>query len=55
MSTAPLRVALVDYGAGNLRSVAKALERSALAVEVTVQPSAVGSYRPPLFWYPASV
>ena len=27
------RVALVDYGAGNLRSVAKALERSGLAVE----------------------
>ena len=28
------RVALVDYGAGNLRSVAKALERSGLAVEL---------------------
>jgi glutamine amidotransferase len=28
-------VALVDYGAGNLRSVAKALERSGLAVDVT--------------------
>ena len=27
------RVALVDYGAGNLRSVAKALERSGLAVD----------------------
>ena len=32
MTTSP-RVALVDYGAGNLRSVAKALERSGLAVE----------------------
>jgi glutamine amidotransferase len=35
------RVALVDYGAGNLRSVAKALERSSLAVEVTSDASAV--------------
>ena len=35
------RVALVDYGAGNLRSVAKALERSALAVEVTSDAAAV--------------
>src|SRR5262245_7005299 len=35
MPTASPRVALVDYGAGNLRSVAKALERSSLAVEVT--------------------
>src|SRR5512145_752293 len=35
------RVALVDYGAGNLRSVAKALERSALAVDVTSDPAAV--------------
>jgi glutamine amidotransferase len=34
-------VALLDYGAGNLRSVAKALERSGLAVEVTAEPSAV--------------
>jgi glutamine amidotransferase len=41
MSAAPLRVALVDYGAGNLRSVAKALERSALAVEVTADAAAV--------------
>ena len=39
-STAP-RVALVDYGAGNLRSVAKALERSALAVDVTSDAAAV--------------
>ncbi len=41
MPTAPLRVALVDYGAGNLRSVAKALERSALAVDVTADAAAV--------------
>ncbi len=39
-SPAP-RVALVDYGAGNLRSVAKALERSGLAVEVTSDADAV--------------
>jgi glutamine amidotransferase len=35
------RIALLDYGAGNLRSVAKALERSALAVDVTSDPAAV--------------
>lgn len=40
MATAP-RVALVDYGAGNLRSVAKALERSGLAVDVTSDPAAL--------------
>ena len=34
MSTAP-RIAVVDYGAGNLRSVAKALARSGLVPEVT--------------------
>jgi glutamine amidotransferase len=34
-------VALVDYGAGNLRSVAKALERSGLAVDVTSDAAAV--------------
>jgi len=39
-SSAP-QVALVDYGAGNLRSVAKALERSKLVVDVTSDPSAV--------------
>jgi len=39
-SPAP-RIALLDYGAGNLRSVAKALERSALAVDVTSDPAAV--------------
>jgi glutamine amidotransferase len=33
--TAAVRAALVDYGAGNLRSVAKALERSGFAVDVT--------------------
>jgi glutamine amidotransferase len=41
MTDAPPRVALVDYGAGNLRSVAKALERSALTVEVTADAAAV--------------
>jgi glutamine amidotransferase len=34
-------VALVDYGAGNLRSVAKALERSGLGVDVTSDPGAL--------------
>ncbi|MCS5637389.1 MAG: imidazole glycerol phosphate synthase subunit HisH, partial [Myxococcota bacterium] len=34
-------VALVDYGAGNIRSVAKALERSGLRVDVTDSPAAV--------------
>ena len=38
MPTAP-RIAVVDYGAGNLRSVAKALERSGLDPEVTGDPS----------------
>ena len=37
MSTAP-RIAVVDYGAGNLRSVAKALARSGLAPSVTGDP-----------------
>jgi glutamine amidotransferase len=36
------QVALLDYGAGNLRSVAKALERSGLAVEVAAEPAVVG-------------
>ncbi len=40
-ASAPRRVALVDYGAGNLRSVAKALERSGLAVVVTDDPKVV--------------
>jgi glutamine amidotransferase len=35
------QIALVDYGAGNLRSVAKALERSGLAVDVTSDPAAL--------------
>ena len=35
------RIALVDYGAGNLRSVAKALERSGLAVVVSDAPEVV--------------
>jgi len=41
-ASASPRVALVDYGAGNLRSVAKALERSGLAVDVTSDAAAVG-------------
>jgi len=41
MPPASPRVALLDYGAGNLRSVAKALERSALAVDVTADAAAV--------------
>ena len=35
------RIALVDYGAGNLRSVGKALERSGLDVDVTSDPADV--------------
>jgi imidazole glycerol-phosphate synthase subunit HisH len=41
MAAASLRVALVDYGAGNLRSVAKALERSGLVALVTSDAAAV--------------
>ena len=37
----PPRIAVVDYGAGNLRSVAKALARSGMAPDVTSDPSAV--------------
>jgi glutamine amidotransferase len=40
MSLSPT-IAVVDYGAGNLRSVAKALERSGLAPDVTSDPLAV--------------
>ncbi len=40
MPTPPV-IAVVDYGAGNLRSVAKALERSGLEPEVTNDPAAV--------------
>jgi glutamine amidotransferase len=36
-------IAVVDYGAGNLRSVAKALERSGLSVQVVGDPAAVRS------------
>jgi glutamine amidotransferase len=43
MPTSP-RIAVVDYGAGNLRSVAKALERSALAVEVSSDAAALAHY-----------
>jgi len=39
--TAPPVIAVVDYGAGNLRSVAKALARSGLEPEVTGDPAAV--------------
>ena len=35
------RIALVDYGAGNIRSVAKALERSELTPVVTADPKVV--------------
>ena len=35
------RIAVVDYGAGNLASVSKALERSELAAFVTADPAAV--------------
>jgi glutamine amidotransferase len=38
---APPEIAVVDYGAGNLRSVAKALERSGLKVAVTGDPDAL--------------
>ena len=40
MSASP-RIAVVDFGAGNLRSVAKALERSGLNPDVTADPAAV--------------
>jgi len=40
MSTAP-RIAVVDYGAGNLRSVAKALDRSGMTPDVTSDPAVV--------------
>jgi glutamine amidotransferase len=39
--SAPPRIAVVDFGAGNLRSVAKALERSGLIPEVTADPTLV--------------
>ena len=37
----PPRIAVVDYGAGNLRSVARALLRSGLEPEVTGDPAAL--------------
>jgi len=40
MSSAPI-IAVVDYGAGNLRSVAKALERSKLEPRIVGDPAAV--------------
>jgi glutamine amidotransferase len=39
--TAPPRIAVVDYGAGNLRSVAKALLRSGFDPQVTGDPEAL--------------
>jgi len=36
-----MRIAVVDYGAGNLRSVARALARAGLAPDVTGDPAAV--------------
>jgi glutamine amidotransferase len=39
--TAPPRIAVVDYGSGNLRSVAKALERSGLDAQRTSDPDAL--------------
>ena len=39
--SAPPSIAIVDYGAGNLRSVAKALERSELRPRVSQDPSEV--------------
>jgi glutamine amidotransferase len=42
-STSPPTVAVVDYGAGNLRSVAKALERSGLRPVVTGDPDALAA------------
>jgi glutamine amidotransferase len=39
--SSPPRIAVVDYGAGNLRSVEKALARSGLRPEVTGDPVAV--------------
>ncbi len=39
--SAPPRIAVVDFGAGNLRSVAKALARSGLLPDITSDPAAV--------------
>ncbi len=37
------RIGVLDYGMGNLRSVARALERVGAAVEVTDEPDAIGA------------
>ena len=42
MSSSP-KIAVLDYGAGNIRSVAKALERSGLDAVVTPDPAVVAS------------
>jgi glutamine amidotransferase len=39
--SAPPRIAVVDFGAGNLRSVAKALERSGLSPKITADPEVI--------------
>jgi glutamine amidotransferase len=41
--SAPPRIAVIDFGAGNLRSVARALERSGLNPDITADPAAVKS------------
>ena len=41
MASRSPRVAVVDYGSGNLRSVAKALVRSGISAEVTGEPAAL--------------
>lgn len=41
MSSPAPRIAVVDYGAGNLRSVANALARAGLSPEITSDPSVV--------------
>lgn len=43
VSASRAKIALVDYGAGNLRSVAKALERAGLDPVVTDDPAAVAA------------
>ena len=37
----PLEIAIVDFGAGNLRSVAKALETVGASARVTQDPSEI--------------
>ena len=41
MATTPPRIAVVDYGAGNLRSVSKALERSGMRAEICGDPASL--------------